>query len=286
MSELKLLEPGARNRATPDFLLGTVGIDVRDYISNFDRTVDLDPLTKVIETAMHKEEYRGNHEASDAWLAPRVHAALRLTRREAADRRVWTWLAVVAFPLYVRWRFPGDGEKGTAIKRFFGRQRDHAVARLWWGAELTRNGSDYQPTVGAFKMQDVPNTWFALKAFEHKATAVAACRVLPTMSGKQINRLATALDHVLTTIILDAVAESPAPNAEAMTEWVKGEFDDTDLEVLPTGPAEDPIPKESIDAAEALLRKIAKDVGIAESGESADAVDPPFLDQEAIPVLT
>jgi hypothetical protein len=267
---------------TPDFLIGDVVIDVRDYVQRFDRTVDVGPLAKVIEAVRERPEFRENRQASDAWMAPRAHAALRLTRREAADRRVWTWLAVVAFPQYVRWRFPGEGEKGTPIKRFFGRQRDHAIARLWWGAELTRNGGDYGPTIAAFKMQDVPNTWFILKAFEHRATAVAACRVLPAMSGKQINRLATALDHVLTTIMLDAVAESPAPNAEAITEWLKGEFDDTDLDLLPIGPAEDPVPEEAINAAEALLRKIARDVGIIDSAEPAQ-VTTPNPDHQAVP---
>src|ERR1700730_6026962 len=172
MPELKLLELGARNRVTPDFLTGVVELDLTDYILKFDRSTDMEPVTKVIDAVMKKDEFKENRQASDAWLAPRVHAALRLTRREAADRRLWTYLAVVSFPRYVRWRFPGDGDNGTAVKRFFGRQRDHAIARLWWGAELTRNGGDYSPTTAAFKNQDVPNTWFALKAFEHRTAAV------------------------------------------------------------------------------------------------------------------
>lgn len=31
---------------------------------------------------------------ADAWLAPRLHATLRLTRQEAADRRLWNHLAL------------------------------------------------------------------------------------------------------------------------------------------------------------------------------------------------
>jgi hypothetical protein len=271
MSELKLLELGARNRVTPDFLIGAVELDLPDYIVKFERMTDLEPLIRVIEAVMSKDEFRQNRQVSDAWLAPRVHAALRLTRREAADRRVWAWLAVVSFPKYVRWRFPGDGENGTAVKRFFGRQRDHAIARLWWGAELTRNGSDYSPTTAAFKNQDVPNTWFALKAFEHRTTAIAACRVLSTMSSNQINKLATAFDHVLTTVMLDAVAESPAPDAEAMAEWVKSEFDWTDLDVVPVGPGEDSLPEDAILAAESLLRRIAREVGITDDTEAEGA---------------
>jgi hypothetical protein len=270
MSELRLLELTARARLTPDFMKGDVGVDVRDLVRPFDdRKVDIDPVKTVLELAMAQPEFEGNAPASDAWVAPRVHAALRLTRREAADRRLWAWLAVVQFPEYVRWRFPGD-EKGTPIKRFFGRARDHALARLWWGAELTRNGPDYTTTIAAFRNQDFPNTWFSLRAFEHRAAAIAACRVVAPLTSRQINDLATAFDHIITTIMLDSVAISSPTNADAVKEWIAEEFDDSDLDRLPTGPREDPVPENEIAAVEALLLRIATElriVGPAPAGE-------------------
>jgi len=267
---LRLLDLAAANRITEEFRTSDATIDVDDFVRDFGRPVDLTPLRTVIEKAMKDEGFKddGDRPASDAWLSPRVHAALRLTRREGADRRLWAWLAVVAFPQYVRWRFrrvdTTGAATGTAEKRFVGAMhRDHAIARLWWGAELTRDGSDYTPTVAAFKKQDVPNTWFSLKAFEHRPTALAACRVLPSLSSDDINRLARSFDHVLTTIVLDSVAPSPAPDGDAIDEWIHGEPEDGDLAKMPLGPNEDRVPEESIKAAERFLESVAERTGVS-----------------------
>jgi len=96
---------------------------------------------------------------SDAALAPLVHATLRLTRREAADPGLWAWVAACAAPGYVRWRWAsrkaGDGDPVQAA-RWHGPIHKQAIARLWWGMELFRNGSVY-PT-HLFEVQDVPNS--------------------------------------------------------------------------------------------------------------------------------
>lgn len=263
MSDLRLLDLTARARLTPDFLKGDVAADVRDLVRPFDhRNIDIDPLAAVLKAAMTKSEFKNNPPASDAWAAPRVHAALRLTRREAADRRVWAWLAVAQFSDYVRWRFPAGEERGIPIKRFFGRARDHAIARLWWGAELTRNGPDYTTTIAAFRNQDFPNTWFSLRAFEHRAAAIAACRVVAPLTSRQINDLATAFDHIITTVMLDAVATSSPANADAVKEWIDEEFDDSDLDHVPTGPREDAVPETEVKAVETLLLRIASELAI------------------------
>src|SRR5690348_7690949 len=103
MPELRLLDLTARTRLTPDFLKGDVGVDVRDLVREFDRKMDVDQLTGVLEATIAKSEFKTNPPTSDAWAAPRVHAALRLPRREAADPRFWAWLAVVQSPAYARW---------------------------------------------------------------------------------------------------------------------------------------------------------------------------------------
>lgn len=93
---------------------------------------------------------------SDAWLAPHLHNLLRLTRAQASDRSMWEWLAVrVAH--YVRWRWQ-DRDGNTAEDRWRGPIHKQALARLWWGAEIFRNGSDYQPVRQAFRNQDLPNS--------------------------------------------------------------------------------------------------------------------------------
>lgn len=263
---LRALNMTCRVLFTDEFLDGTVKTDFADHLvdASLDRTVDLTTADKLIERVMGEVSFENNPESSDSWLAPRLHAALRLRRAEAADRRIWSYLAAVRYPDYVRWRFPGSSG-ATSSKRFIGGDRDNALSRLWWGAEMTRNGSDYRPTVGAFERQDIPNTWFALDAFHNKAAALAALRMLPTMGARPINRLSTAFNHYLTTIMLDSIAPTPLPDIEAMSEWVSGIPDADDLlsAELPTGPLEDPLDEGLIDGVESLVRRVAQEVGIA-----------------------
>jgi len=69
-------------------------------------------------------------EESDRWLAPRVHATMRLTRREAGEPGLWSYLAVQVLEDYIRWRWKG-AEGIVAPERFVcGEFNKHAVARL------------------------------------------------------------------------------------------------------------------------------------------------------------
>ena len=256
MSTLKLLAGGARGELTPAFLEGIAAVDVGRHIREYHREIDIDPLARVIEEARRKFA-AGPAERSDGWLAPRVHATLRLTRNEAADPRLWDFLAIVQFPTYVRWRWGTP----TARARFAGGETRQALARLWWGAELTRNGSDYGGVEGAFEAQDVPNTWFILDAFHHRPAALGPLRVIrgledgPIPDGtrvkrtKKINLLATAVNTMLTTIVLDAALPWRGDDGDAMREWIDGEVDETVmLRELPTGPDDETVGQDEIQA--------------------------------------
>jgi hypothetical protein len=272
MSNARVLLPAARAQLTPAFRQGLSDPDLRDYLQPFALDDDL-PLDDVRRLLQHAADaFASDPPASDRWLAPRLHAALRLRRAEAAERGLWGWLGAVEYPDYARWRFPGRGEeeedeskRGTPLKRFVGSGRDHALARLWWGAELFRNGSSYAPVVRAFVKQDVPSTWLSLDAVHHPAAAQAALRLLPELGSKPINRLSTALDHVLTTIQLDVIAPIEPPDTIAADEWVSGRADIDDLleETLPVGPDEDPVPDELVEAVEELLIRVAAEIGLS-----------------------
>jgi hypothetical protein len=269
MSNGRTLLPTARGQLTPAFRQGLADADLADFLQplTLDRDLPLDDVKRLLE---HAQATFDDPVASDAWLAPRLHALLRLRRNEAADRGLWGWLATVEFPDYSRWRFPGrsadeeedEAKRGTPLKRFVGSGRDNALARLWWGAELFRDGGDYEPVVQAFAKQDVPNTWLSLDAVHHPAAAQAALRLLPALGSKPINRLSTALDHVLTTIQLDVLAPIDAPDTIAADEWVAGhvEVDDILGEELPHGPEETPVPEELVDDVEALIRRVAAEI--------------------------
>jgi len=282
MTDTKLMGLGmtARVLFTDDFLAGSTKPDFVDHVVDLglDRQVDVAALDAVIAHLLEEFKTAKKPESSDAWLAPRLHAALRLRRSEAADRRLWSWLAVVRYPDYVRWRFPGrTPDDVTAVKRFLGGDRDNALSRLWWGAEMTRNGNDYSPTAKAFERQDIPSTWLSLDAFHNRAAALAALKMLPSMGSKPINRLSTAFNHYLTTIMLDTVAPVPAPDRAAVDEWVAEDPDPEDLlsNSLPTGPNEDPVAEDHIAEVEALVRRVAAEVGIDLDAAEPDGPDAP-----------
>jgi Family of unknown function (DUF6339) len=263
MSELKTLAPTGRAALTSAFLEDRATVDVSKHVRDFQREISLKPLAAAIEEAMRR--FPDHKEESDAWLAPRVHSLLRLTRREAADRGPWSYLAVVEFPEYVRWRW------GTTLERFTGTDVNQALSRLWWGAELTRNGSDYSLVETSFEAQDIPNTWFRLKAFHHRPAAIAAMRVIADLRGskdaagqsvkrtRKINLLSTAFNTELTTLVLDAIAPYGGVDAEALQEWIEGEPDETlVMDELPEGPPEEALEEELVVAVEAELRRIAE----------------------------
>ncbi len=141
---------------------------------------------------------------------------------------------------------------------------------------MTHNGGDYGPTVGAFARQDIPNTWFVLNAFHNKAAALAALRMLPGMPGRPINRLSTAFNHYLTTVMLDSVAPIPAPDLAAAEEWVAGRADPDQLveDTFPEGPDEDPVDESLVDAVEELVRRVAREVDIPLEPEPETDSDP------------
>ncbi len=269
MIPLELLEPQGRAILTPEFLKGEAALSFSGFHAPLEREptpsapdvprqVDIEPLTSIVRRAMTSY----SPAESDRWLAPRVHATLRLYRREAADQRVWDYLALAALPDYARWRF--GGTDGTPPEfRFIGPDYRHALARLWWGAELTRNGVDYSPTVLAFQMQDIPHTWMRNDAFHHRPAVLAAIRLLSTINNgglatsDQQNALGQALNLALTTTVLDAVAPNPTPDLAAIEDWLAESVNETLMyEQMPQGPSEQSVPEEAIAKVETLLRRL------------------------------
>jgi hypothetical protein len=266
-----VLLPAARERLSPAFRQNQISrIDLSEYRRVAPDAVELplDEMARLLERA--QTTFAEAPVASDQWLAPRLHALLRLDRHHASDKHMWAWMAADVFPDYARWRFVGKNEdreedeskRGTPLKRFFGQDRDNVLSRLWWGGELCRDGGDYSPVEQAFLAQDVPNTWFSLDAFHHRACAQAALRYVPKMGSTPINRLSTALDHVLTTIQLDVVAPASPPDTSAIAEWRELPLDIEELldDRLPAGPDETPVDPDQIDAADALLRRVAREM--------------------------
>jgi hypothetical protein len=268
---LKGLGPGARSLvAERAFRTGELAaVDAAPYIIEdvgLGRAIELAPLRAVVAWAMSRRKPG----ESDAWLAPRVHATLRLTRREAADRRIWSYVAAVALPDYtrLRWRDPIDRKAPVAIDRFVGDAATNALSRLWWAAELTRNGGDYGPTVRMLSGPWFAPAWFKLDVLDHRAAAQAVVDIIGA-AGKETTSadrgwvVARAVDVALRTLSVDSLAPDPGPDAEAVREWCNERVDETVMiKRLPAGPDEPPVPEAYVAAMRAVLGQLAEQAGV------------------------
>jgi Family of unknown function (DUF6339) len=134
-------------------------------------SVRLSPLREAVGDALKNFDAK-NRTALDAALVEPVHRSLRdLSRREAADMRVWHWLCASEFPQLVwrRWRaaasIPSAEELPQALTtstagRFLGTSSLNGVsrntlARLWWTAEALREGEDYELARTILRDQDM-----------------------------------------------------------------------------------------------------------------------------------
>lgn len=215
---MKILAPAAATRITEGFLDGSESLDLEDLISEQGRHVDVSDLPKL--TAAARALPVDSPAKSDAWLAPRVHALLRLTRREASQKGFWLHLALVDDPDYVRWRFPGQAGRFTAD------DVNQAFSRLWWAAELCRIGQHYGPVGGAFEPQDIINTVLRLKAAHNRPFCAAFLRFVETrrsdgqrLIGRQVNNLSTAINSQLFVATLDAIAPDAGDDLRAQAAW-------------------------------------------------------------------
>jgi hypothetical protein len=273
MTTLKGLNPAARSLVNEDFRKGEPAtIDAGPYIEdlNLGREVPLAPLRGVIAEAMKRFEHEP--QKSDPWLGPRVHATGRLTRREAADKRIWEYLTVIEFPEYVRWRWEKTDKVDKVIPqdRFLGEDSKNALARLWWATELTRNGSNYKRSEIALGISRFSASWLNLILVHHRAAALAVVDFLDTYQSvgatdTQGRVMAKATNVALRTLCLDALAASPPTDAEAVREWIAEEIDETTMmDELPRGPDEAVVAEADIATVRKFLDDLAERIQLAD----------------------
>jgi hypothetical protein len=235
------------------------GIDLAKVVEPLpedDARWSVEPVRSLVEDAMF--EFRADRTRADAWLAPRLHATLRLTRREAADKRLWNHLALAVAPDYVAWRHLSEPtakrpERRIAAERFRGPADRQCFSRLWWAAELFRNGSDYEPVAAACGNQDLIHTVLRLDLIDHRPTAQALVRLLQTgqiTTGREINGLSTAINAAGATLVYDVLAPDEPRNPVVLGDWVAeaGSAPPVGRHELPQGPDEEPAPEQSVAA--------------------------------------
>ncbi|MGW0772446.1 DUF6339 family protein [Streptomyces sp. NPDC002835] len=245
---------------TEDLLQGMQGhggVDLAKVVEPLpedDPRWEVEPLRELMEDAMH--EFQDNRTGADGWLAPRLHAALRLTRREAADRRLWNHLSLAVAPDYVVWRHlstpkSDQGEPRTNPARFKGPLDRQCFSRLWWAAEMFRNGKDYSPVVAACTNQDLIHSALRRDLLDHRPTAQALVRVMErgvATTGREIEGLMTAINAAGATLMYDVLATDEQRDPEVLRQWVADAESAPPVprHSLPDGPDEEPVPEKSV----------------------------------------
>ncbi|MET8156720.1 DUF6339 family protein [Sphaerisporangium sp. NPDC005289] len=221
---------------------------------------EAEPVRQLFDEAM-KRFTPAERTSADAWLAPILHATLRLTRREASDPRIWNHLAVRMAPDYVYWRHLSRGNPASVARtRLIGPFHSQAFARLWWAAELFRDGPDYKPVVLACGNQDVLNTVLRLDVILHRPTAQAIIRLLGTgviRTGRQVNLLAQVVNTAGSTLSYEALAPDDPRDADAYRDWIE-ELTSVlvPYDSLPTGPPDGRARPTSVDYLATLFKKL------------------------------
>ncbi|MFD0373842.1 DUF6339 family protein [Streptomyces sp. NPDC127112] len=231
---------------------------------------DTAPIRELLDEAMYR--FAGSRADADAWLAPRLHATLRMTRAEAARPELWNFLALAVAPDYVLWRHLAVREAGhdtarlVSTPRFSGPHHTQAFARLWWAAEMFRDGHDYRPVEIACGTQDMINTALRLDAIDHKPTALAMVRVLKgladsraTRLGDRVNALCTAVNAAGSTLMYDVIAPHDAPDHGALARWIEeSEFAPAvPWDQLPDGPEDGTARRSSLDLLTVMFERFS-----------------------------
>lgn len=224
------------------------------------------PVIELLREGMSRFE-PGQAEV-DGWLAPRLHATLRLSRAEAADGKLWNYLGMIVAPEYVVWRH-GNGEaQMAAASRFSGPHYTQAFSRLWWAAELFRNGADYRPVTVACRVQDVLNTTLRLDVIDHRPTAVAIVSVLEGLMsenvsrlGDRVNALSAAVNAAGSTLVYDVIAPDDTVDPEARDRWIAEaeEMAPVPWDRLPVGPDDGVVRDSSVHALVPLFRELLEE---------------------------
>ncbi len=219
------------------------------------------PIRELLDEAMNR--FDSKRTAADEWLAPRLHATLRITRGEAANEELWNFIALVVAPDYVIWRHKGAVVAPPA--RFSGVHYTQAFSRLWWAAELFRNGRDYAPVEVACRVQDVLNTTMRLDVIDHRPTAMAILRIVQRLLdentshiGDFVNALSQAVNTAGSTLVFDVLAPETSVDDEALQEWIAAAENMPPVlwGILPDGPDDGTVDPRSVDTLVPLFEEL------------------------------
>ncbi|MFB7899530.1 DUF6339 family protein [Streptomyces xiamenensis] len=244
---------------------------VAEPLDQNDERFQLHRVRDLIDDAMDRfQDERPT--TADAWLAPRLHETLRLTRREAAEKQLWTYIALGVAPDYVVWRHlpepRPEGSRGPVARdKFIGPHYKQAFSRLWWAAELFRDGPDYGPVVVACGNQDMLNSALRLDIIDHRPTALALVGLLRdgiVRTGREVNALAPAVNAAAATLLYDVIAPDVERSEEPLREWIEeaaSALPSPRID-LPVGPEEDRVPESAVQTLASHFEELFADAPV------------------------
>ena len=139
----------------------------------------------------------------DGMMAVKLHKALPISRRQAADPNMWAWLGVLYAPDLVALRWPPKDEDSLrTANRFMGDRVRQTYARLWWAAELSRVLTDYTLTEKLLSLsmfQQVNEDLFGRAFSQSRQTLEQFVRHIDGLKESQIRKFAVELTVVFST---------------------------------------------------------------------------------------
>jgi hypothetical protein len=177
--------------------------EVQRYLEECEHVIQLDALDAAVERLI--AETTRYDLAIDAVAAPAIHRGLPLSRRQASDISVWRYLAVVRHPDFVRHRWE-MGSWATMRTRFWNagtRHESNTFYRLWWIAELTRDGDDYELTRRVLARSQLTTTIFARQFSHYRPALEAFTDIMENATIDDMTRVVPQFRAALSTLVLE-----------------------------------------------------------------------------------
>ena len=203
---LKRLADEVRYHVNNEVFVTATGTEaLEEYELEFARAIDLTALDDALRPFLGKDLHPGD----DAAMAIVTRAALPLSPREAADRNLWWWLCLRRYPTIVQRRWVGIGEASSAMTsaRMFGQVNRNAFARLWWGAELTKDlpRPDHYTSL-LFKNQDLFEAVIGRSLGRYPLALAVILDELAGLKGKDAREIVRDFRFLLSTLVLEAMS--------------------------------------------------------------------------------
>ena len=190
--------------------------------------VDLAKIAEILAVAIQKLPANSSNKMfaeADIHASVNLHQyliSIGLGRQLAGDSGMWAWLNL-SVPDWSLARWKGSADRDAGYEPWFGNPSSNALGRLFWAAELMRNGSDYSPVHGAFLQQNVINE-LAREIYRSRHWAVALGLLAADFDGSGSH--ATDREWNVVSKVADKIAFLNRPEAAPLDEEVPDFGDD------------------------------------------------------------